>query len=243
MASKIERILACDAGACSEGPPARPFEWDARKQLAAALLARGALTKRRVAGRAGVDEMTLYRWRLHPEFAAEVARLTRETGLALRNERLLALKRCGEAIAGELESRFAIPQHLGQYDTLKLVKMLLDLARGMNRLDEAPAPPVPEARDEIDELFADIDDLEGEELEEREKKIARKLEEQEFILTKIPLMQAEVRRLMNEASSGDESCDDDCDDYNSAGDADGAGGAGSVSPGLNLEAGITADGK
>ena len=52
MANKIERILPCDAGACAEGPPDRPFEWDARKLLSAALLARGALTP----ARAGVDE-------------------------------------------------------------------------------------------------------------------------------------------------------------------------------------------
>ena len=40
MANKIERILPCDAWACAEGPPDRPFKWDARKLLAAALLAR-----------------------------------------------------------------------------------------------------------------------------------------------------------------------------------------------------------
>ena len=52
-------------------------------------------------------------------------------------------------------------------------------------------------------------------------------------------MAAKVK-LMYQESLDDEICDDDYDDCSGAGDADGAG---SDSPGPNLEAGITADEK
>jgi hypothetical protein len=39
MGDMTDQLILCDAGVCSEGPPGKPFEWNGKKMLAAALLA------------------------------------------------------------------------------------------------------------------------------------------------------------------------------------------------------------
>lgn len=64
-----------------------PFEWDERRSVAATLLASGHTFEE--AGReAGVTRKTVHEWNKHPDFAAEVDRLTLISDVALRAFRL-----------------------------------------------------------------------------------------------------------------------------------------------------------
>ena len=71
------------------------FQWSENRNQAAILLAEGK-TQRAVAKAVGITEKTLYNWLQHPEFAAEVDRLTLMTGIAARAERLRIAKRLVE---------------------------------------------------------------------------------------------------------------------------------------------------
>lgn len=48
------------------------FEWTKEQIDAAKDVATGELTQEEIAAKAGVERMTLYRWRKHPEFAARI---------------------------------------------------------------------------------------------------------------------------------------------------------------------------
>jgi hypothetical protein len=74
-----------------------PFVWNAEKEEAAQLVAEDKLTDPKIARRAKVSERTLYRWKVHPEFAARVAehraeyaRIVRSRGIAIVENRVEA---------------------------------------------------------------------------------------------------------------------------------------------------------
>ncbi|MES2458979.1 MAG: hypothetical protein V4671_00235 [Armatimonadota bacterium] len=48
------------------------FEWDERREMAAALIARGDLTMQQVAEAVGCDRNTIHWWRLHPAFGQRI---------------------------------------------------------------------------------------------------------------------------------------------------------------------------
>lgn len=64
-----------------------PFRWSPVREAAALRLAEG-YTQAETAEAAGVSERTVQRWLTHPDFAAEVNRLTFMVGIAQRAERL-----------------------------------------------------------------------------------------------------------------------------------------------------------
>lgn len=63
------------------------FGWDEKKSLCAIALAEGK-TQKQVAQEVGVPERTQRSWLAHPDFAAEVDRLSLMVGIAGRAERL-----------------------------------------------------------------------------------------------------------------------------------------------------------
>lgn len=72
------------------------FHWTEKATKAALALAQGK-TKVVAAKEASVHETTLYQWLRHPEFSAEVDRLTLITDYASRGERVRIAKRAVEA--------------------------------------------------------------------------------------------------------------------------------------------------
>lgn len=76
----------------SSPDPDQPFEWTPRRSHAAIALADGE-TQRAVAEALNINENTVSRWMHHPEFSAEVDRLTLMMGIASRAERLRIAKR------------------------------------------------------------------------------------------------------------------------------------------------------
>lgn len=65
----------------------RPFKWTRKRDAAAQALARG-YTQAEAASAARISDRTIRRWLEHPDFAAEVDRLTLMTDIATRAERL-----------------------------------------------------------------------------------------------------------------------------------------------------------
>jgi hypothetical protein len=65
----------------------QPFFWDDKRSQAALMLASGE-AKTLVAETVDVDRVTLYHWLAHPDFAAEVDRLSLMVHVASRAERL-----------------------------------------------------------------------------------------------------------------------------------------------------------
>lgn len=77
----------------SEGPQATdPFRWTTKNSQAAIALADGQ-TQRATAAALNLHENTISRWMQHPDFSAEVDRLTLMMGIASRAERLRIAKR------------------------------------------------------------------------------------------------------------------------------------------------------
>jgi len=76
----------------TDGAQSAQFEWNETRSRAAMGLADGK-TQQQVADDCDVSRRTIVRWLEHPEFAAEVDRLTLLTGIALRAERLRIVKR------------------------------------------------------------------------------------------------------------------------------------------------------
>lgn len=68
------------------------FEWNETRSRAALGLADGK-TQQQVADECDISRRTVVRWLEHPDFAAEVDRLTLLTGISLRSERLRIIKR------------------------------------------------------------------------------------------------------------------------------------------------------
>jgi hypothetical protein len=68
------------------------FQWSPTRRIACTALADGR-TQKEAAQLADVADRTIRTWLEHPEFAAEVDRLTLLTGIALRSERLRIVKR------------------------------------------------------------------------------------------------------------------------------------------------------
>jgi len=69
-----------------------PFEWNESRARAAIGLAEGK-TQQQVADESDITRRTVQRWLEHPEFAAEVDRLSLMVGIASRAERLRIAKR------------------------------------------------------------------------------------------------------------------------------------------------------
>lgn len=68
------------------------FEWDEKRSAAAIALSEGK-TQKEAAKEAEVTDRTIRSWLQHPEFGAEVDRLSLMTGIAGRAERLRIAKR------------------------------------------------------------------------------------------------------------------------------------------------------
>ena len=69
-----------------------PFEWNETRSRVATGLADGK-TQQQVSRECDITPRTIQRWLEHPEFSAEVDRLTVLTGISLRAERLRIIKR------------------------------------------------------------------------------------------------------------------------------------------------------
>lgn len=69
-----------------------PFRWDDQRSQAAIALALGK-TKDEVASEVGCVRKTVYNWLAHPDFAAEVDRLSLMVGIASKAERLRIAQR------------------------------------------------------------------------------------------------------------------------------------------------------
>src|SRR4051812_49210673 len=76
----------------SEFAKTAPFEWNDKRSAVALGLAEGK-TQQMVADECALSRRTVQNWMAHPEFAAEVDRLTLLTGISLRAERLRIVKR------------------------------------------------------------------------------------------------------------------------------------------------------
>lgn len=68
------------------------FKWNPKRTQAAILLADGK-TQTATSKEVGITRRTLYEWLQHPDFSAEVDRLTLMMGIASRAERLRIAKR------------------------------------------------------------------------------------------------------------------------------------------------------
>lgn len=77
-----------------------PFQWNEKRSKAALGLAAG-LTQQQVADECDVDRRTILRWLEHPDFAAEVDRLSVMTDIASRAERLRIAKRVARQMITE----------------------------------------------------------------------------------------------------------------------------------------------
>lgn len=73
------------------------FQWTAKKERLALLIAEGRITHAEQACELGVAESTVYNWQKHPEFRRRVDELVRELGLAQKTERIKHYKRVVEA--------------------------------------------------------------------------------------------------------------------------------------------------
>lgn len=62
------------------------FKWDKKRRRAAQLVAAGALSDERIADELRIGRATLFRWREHPDFAAEVSRIVADTAAALKRK-------------------------------------------------------------------------------------------------------------------------------------------------------------
>lgn len=60
------------------------LKWTKKLRRAAQLLASGKMPETQIAEELGVNPRTLYRWRQHPEFAAEVEQIVASTAAALQ---------------------------------------------------------------------------------------------------------------------------------------------------------------
>lgn len=95
------------------GVIAKPvFRWDVNQEQAAVDLAEGSRSMREIARRAGVNEMTLWNWRQHPEFKAKVeehrkvfAGMVLTYGLTQKATRLQALQDQYDQIMAVVEAR------------------------------------------------------------------------------------------------------------------------------------------
>lgn len=76
----------------SDGATTAQFEWNDTRSKAALGLADGK-TQQQVADECAIGRRTVVRWLEHPDFSAEVDRLTLLTGISLRAERLRIVKR------------------------------------------------------------------------------------------------------------------------------------------------------
>lgn len=72
------------------------FTWDDSREKAAISLASGS-TKQEAADEANVDRGTIYNWLKHPDFAAEIDRLSLMVSIASRAERLRLAMRAVKA--------------------------------------------------------------------------------------------------------------------------------------------------
>ncbi len=68
------------------------FKWTKKRSEVAILLSLG-YTGEEIAEKAKIGKRTIYRWKNHPEFAAEIERLSLMTDIAGRAERLRIAKR------------------------------------------------------------------------------------------------------------------------------------------------------
>lgn len=67
--------------------PFTPFKWTSKRKEAALSLGSG-YTERETAASVGVSKSSISRWKRHPDFAAEVDRLSLMVDIASRAERL-----------------------------------------------------------------------------------------------------------------------------------------------------------
>jgi hypothetical protein len=118
----------------------RPFQWDGKKYIAAERLATGCYSKKDIAESLNISRRTLYAWQCHPEFAAEVKKLVLETGLALRENQLLALKRNAELIGAELTRRLEGKKEISKINTAQLLRNHGDLLRHIIKLTALHTP-------------------------------------------------------------------------------------------------------
>lgn len=92
------------------------FYWDEQRTKAAVSLASGA-TKQEAADEADVDRGTIYNWLHHPDFAAEVDRLSLMVSISSRAERLRLAMRAVKA-----KTKDGVPQ--SDKDVLEWLKFV-----------------------------------------------------------------------------------------------------------------------
>lgn len=76
------------------------FKWTPKRESVALDLASG-LTIEKTAKKNAINERTIYRWKTHPDFEAEINRLSLMVGIANRAERLRIAMRIVESLGEE----------------------------------------------------------------------------------------------------------------------------------------------
>ena len=117
------------------------FEWNESRTKAALALAEGK-NQKDVAKVAEVTDRTIREWLQHPDFSAEVDRLTLMTGIASRAERLRIAKRVVQQLAREDMKRIKTTKDL--LDWLKFAQsetdgIKLDMSKLLAALGEDEA--------------------------------------------------------------------------------------------------------
>lgn len=117
------------------------FRWTGERSLAASLVAEDELTDPEIAARCGIERTTLWRWKLHPVFAAKVADLAKEMGdrsaryaIARKTRRILGLDDRRERMLKVIEERGADPsmQSVPGGQTGLLVRTVKSIGGGDN---------------------------------------------------------------------------------------------------------------
>jgi hypothetical protein len=98
------------------------FEWNKKKEKAALSLAQGD-TQKEAADMARVSDRTIRRWLEHPDFSAEVDRLTHMVGMANRAERLRVAMR---VVKGRVENSHYPISEKDLLDWLKYIQSETD---------------------------------------------------------------------------------------------------------------------
>lgn len=151
-------------------PDRDPFPWDDLRREAAQLLADGRLTDQEIADKAGVARTTLWRWRKHPEFAAEIEEHldafrseVRRRGIADRERRIKALNDRWNRLQRLIEARADDPDlaSIPGGDTGLLVKTVRTRSLGEIEIEKT--------------VTAELDAVLLKELREHEKQAAQEL--------------------------------------------------------------------
>lgn len=131
------------------------FEWTEQREQVAIALAHGK-SKIEAASEAGITRITIYNWLKHPDFCAEVDRLSCMVGIAAPAARLRILNRL---VRQRIRPDGTIDSKADIVELIKLAiaetgNLKLDLLMGSNTIletkdEESTPPPTPSSEPEL----------------------------------------------------------------------------------------------